>query len=241
MPVWTDTLEPVTFDPREPSDNDDEEDEEDSQSEDEAVHILPPPSKPAKPPSPEVIDVDALPSDDDDDDSEEEEEEEEEEDDAAYNQEEGGAYGIEDDVVYQDEAESGDQEDAITELEEECDVEGFREPPSSPISGPPTEDDVIASMLLSNGGARQEATMNDAADSLAKFRAQRRREMQQLTEGFISRYDLLFIALSIAAKHGTTGTYRPSNATASFWKEPTLLARSSLSGRKLGTHLAQPA
>ncbi|KAL1755808.1 hypothetical protein FB107DRAFT_212810 [Schizophyllum commune] len=191
MPVWTDTLEPVTLDPREPLDDDDELDGEDSQSEGEAVHILPPPSKPAKPPSPEVIDVDALPSDDDDD-GEEEEEEEEEEDDAAYSQEEGGAYAIEDDVEYQDEAqddsESGDQEDAITELEEECDVEGFREPPSSPISGPPAEDDVFASMLSSNGGARQESTVNGAADSLAKFRAQRRREMQQLTEGFISRY-----------------------------------------------------
>ncbi|KAI4522706.1 hypothetical protein K525DRAFT_283484 [Schizophyllum commune Loenen D] len=192
VPVWTDTLEPVTLDPREPSDNDAEVDGEDCQSEGEAVHILPPPSKPAKPPSPEVIDVDALPSDDDDDQSEEEEEEEEEEDDAAYNQEEGGEYGIEDGVVYQDEArddsESGDQEDAITELEEECDVEGFREPPSSPISGPPAEDDVFASMLPSAGGARQESTANGAADSLAKFRAQRRREMQQLTEGFISRY-----------------------------------------------------
>ena len=71
--MWTDTLEPVTLDPREPSDDDDEDDGEDSQSEDEAVHILPPPSKPAKPPSPEVIDVDALPSDDDDDSEEEEE------------------------------------------------------------------------------------------------------------------------------------------------------------------------
>ena len=230
MPVWTDTLEPVTLDPREASDNDDEDDGEDSQSEGEGVHILPPPSKAAKPPSPEVIDVDALPSDDDDD-SEEEEEDEQDEDGAAYNQEEGGAYGIEDDVVYQDEAESGDQEDAITELEEECDVEGFREPPSSPISGPPTEDDVFASMLSSNSGAPQESTANGAADSLAKFRAQRRREMQQLTEGFISRYNLLFIAFSIAAQHGTTGTYRPSNATASFWKEPTLLTRSSPSGR----------
>ncbi|KAL1712442.1 hypothetical protein EV715DRAFT_297068 [Schizophyllum commune] len=192
VPVWTDTLEPVTLDPREPSDDDDEDDGEDSRSEDEAVQILPPPSKPAKPPSPEVIDVDALPSDDDDDREEEEEEEEEEEDDAAYNHEEGGAYAIEEDIEYQDEAqdgsESGDQEDAITELEEECDVEGFREPPSSPISGPPAEDDVFASMLSSNDGARQESTANGAADSLAKFRAQRRREMQQLTEGFISRY-----------------------------------------------------
>ncbi|KAL1699090.1 hypothetical protein EV121DRAFT_296525 [Schizophyllum commune] len=190
VPVWTDTLEPVTLDPREPLD-DDEDDGEDSQSEGEGVHILPPPSKAAKPPSPEVIDVDALPSDDGDD-SEEEEEDEQDEDDAAYNQEEGGAYGIVDAVEYQDEAqddsESGDREDAITELEEECDVEGFREPPSSPISGPPAEDDVFASMLSSNGGAPQEATANGAADSLAKFRAQRRREMQQLTEGFISRY-----------------------------------------------------
>ncbi|KAL1679685.1 hypothetical protein EV122DRAFT_209290 [Schizophyllum commune] len=194
VPVWTDTLEPVTLDPREPLDDDDEDDGEDSQSEDEAVQILPPSSKTAKPPSPEIIDVDALPSDDDDGEEEEEEEEEgeEEEDDAAYDQEEGGAYGIEDNVEYQDEAqddsESGDQEDAITELEEECDVEGFREPPSSPISGPPAEDDVFASMLPSAGGARQESTANGAADSLAKFRAQRRREMQQLTEGFISRY-----------------------------------------------------
>lgn len=191
MPVWTDTLEPITLDPREPLDDDDEEDEDNSQSEDEVVQTLPPSSKPAKPPSPEIIDVDALPSDGDDSEAEEEEEEEEEEDDPLYNQEEGGAYGIEDGVEYQDEAqddsESGDQEDAITELEEECDVEGFREPPSSPISGPTAEDDVFASMLSSNGGARQESAANGAADSLAKFRAQRRREMQQLTEGFISR------------------------------------------------------
>ncbi|KAI5894634.1 uncharacterized protein SCHCODRAFT_02617448 [Schizophyllum commune H4-8] len=187
VPVWTDTLEPVTLDPREHSD--DEEDAEDSQQEDDDVPILPPPSKPAKPPTPEIIDVDALPSDVDDNDGGENDEEEDE---SAYNYEEGGAYGIEDDVEYRDEAqgdsESDDQEDAITELEEECDVEGFREPPSSPINDLPTEEDAFASMLASTSRTQEEPTANHAADSLAKLRAQRRREMQQLTEGFISRY-----------------------------------------------------
>lgn len=191
VPVWSDTLVPVHLDPRDGIDEEEDTDGDEDEDDDEIQEIAPPPKKPDPPRKPpiEVIDVDALSSDEEQQ-EEAEDEDEEEEQELAHRQDddEDGLYADDD---YEDESEDEDDidEDAETDLEEERDVEGLREPPPSPAHGGFGDDDALAGPSMAvQDPPRSALDMCQTTDPLFKLRARRRQEMQQLMEEFLTRY-----------------------------------------------------
>ncbi|KAL1745178.1 hypothetical protein HDZ31DRAFT_36970 [Schizophyllum fasciatum] len=177
VPVWSDTLVSVADDPRDAV-NEKENGAEKSGAKNESHHLRPLSKRAAtrKPPSPEVIDVDALPSDDDVDGQD------------AYEP----AYESEGDESDADECvEDGMQNpdeifDLAESLEDERDVPGLREPPPTPVNGVMTEDDSLASILSPPDEGC--STKRRGKVPLEQLRAARRREAQLRTEKFLCRY-----------------------------------------------------